>query len=367
MKNKKYKFKIFNFLTILILSYTISYTIEVYTPKGRSVGDSFVSYSMDVESLVYNPADSAWLSSTQLILEYEDLLPGIKKDLSLNRHLLGIVFPMKISNNNYSLGASIFQFKSEIYQEDMFCALASKDITSLLVKDIKKLDEIKIALGLRAKYLSISYPFSNLLSNDPIFNYGREKSVLSFDIGVSYVLKETYYYGLLVNDIFEPNVGLKDNSFLKRKIVLGFAYRYPLTNKDIVLFPSLGVRNYFNRTDLSLGVEVNFKENYFIRATYSSWNTALGLDYNYKDTLYIDYSYVILSELDTIGGHYVSLSYKISSSKNKPYVKEEVEKKQKESLSVENNKTIEKETKTSQEKKTTDTKPSTETKDKKAK
>ncbi|MEO0225212.1 MAG: hypothetical protein ABIL76_09015, partial [candidate division WOR-3 bacterium] len=69
MKNKKNKFQILFNLFIIILLNTISYTIEVYTPKGRSVGDSFVSYSMDVESLVYNPAASAWLNSTQLILE----------------------------------------------------------------------------------------------------------------------------------------------------------------------------------------------------------------------------------------------------------------------------------------------------------
>ncbi|MCS7231307.1 MAG: hypothetical protein RMJ67_04130 [Elusimicrobiota bacterium] len=343
---------IFITISVIILFLNVIYSLETYTSRGRSIGDSFVSYSLGVEALVYNPAASYYIESPEILVEYENLLPSIRKSLSLNRQLLGGVIPVNLKSDKLCIGLSLAQFNSEIYKENIYYALVSKDITPLLLKVPSK--DIKVSLGIKLKYLSFLYPSSELLSSDPLFeNFGREKSVFSFDLGVFYTTKDIYHYGLVINDVLEPNVGIKDISYLKRRVLLGFAYKHNITDKNITLLPSLGVRNYFNRTDISFGCEVIYKNSYFLRGTYSNWNVAVGVGYEYKNLVQINYSYVILNELNTFGGHYVSLNYKFSKPTKEKKISNEVkieEKKQQPTTTLEIKSSTE--TKTQTDKKT---------------
>lgn len=314
--------KILSKILVIILNTNFIYSVELYTAKGRSIGDSFISISDEAESLVYNPAGAVYTEKMDLIIEYEDLLPGIRKNLSLARHLFGGVSFLNLNKEKIYMGLAIAQFATQIYKENIYMILTSKDITSLILKDKNKQKDIKVSLGLRFKYINFMYPQNDLLSSDPLFeNFGREKSIFSLDLGILYTTKEIYYYGFTINDLFEPNIGLQDISYLKRKIILAFAYKYMLPQKKLTLLPSFGLRNYFNKTDFSVGAELTYKESYFLRATYSSWNIAVGVGYEYKNRLQINYSYVILNELEAFGGHYVSLSYKFLPSKIEPVSK----------------------------------------------
>ena len=302
---------------VFTLSSLYLYGTEYFTTRGKAIGDGFVAYSFGCEGLVYNAGGAGlYCDYPEIIVEYDDLLPQIRNSLSLNRQLLGFVFPYNFSSQNFVFGGMFFKFNSDIYNESIYQLLAAKDITNLLVKDKEKLKYIKTSVGLRLKYMEYLYPSNELLENDPVFeNYGRAKSVFSQDLGFLYSNADKYYFGVNIYDLLEPNIVFHQSSQLKRKLILSFAYKYIIEDKNIELVPLVGIRNYFNNTDFSLGVEISYKNSCFIRTNYSSWNVAVGIGYLYQDKLQINYTYVILNELNTTGGHYVSLGYKFVSNK----------------------------------------------------
>lgn len=315
MSNRINSKKLVSLLICLLVSKFV-YSTEYFTTRGKSTGDGFVAYSFGSESLVYNPAGAEFSNYPEIIVEYEDLLPQIRESLTLNRQLLGVIFPYSFGNTKISFGGLFFQFNSDIYKESIYQLSVAKDITNFLVKEEEKLKYIKVALGVRLKYMEYLYPSSELLENDPLFeNNSRVKSVISPDIGVLYSNADKYYFGLTVFDLLEPDIGINQLSKLKRKIILSFGYKYLMEKQSLQLLPLIGVRNYFNKTELSLGVEALYKNSLFLRVNYSSWNTAVGIGYLYKNKLEINYTYVILSELNTTGGHYISLSYRFLSQK----------------------------------------------------
>ncbi len=296
---------------LIICSVSFLYSTEYFTTRGKAIGDGFIAYSFGSESLVYNPAGATFANYPEVIIEYEDLLPEIKGSLNLNRQILGLVFPYNFDSIKINFGGLFFQLNSDIYKESIYQLLIAKDITNLLTKDEDKLKYIKVSIGMRLKYLEYLYPTTELLENDPLFELNsRAKSVISPDLGILYSNANKYYFGLTSFDLLEPNIGINEISKLKRKIVVSFGYKYLMEKQSLQLIPLIGIRNYFNKTELSLGIEMSYKNNLFLRTHYSSWNTAVGVGYLYKNKLELNYTYVILSELNTTGGHYISLIYK---------------------------------------------------------
>jgi hypothetical protein len=309
-------------LLIQILLVVNIYSTEFFSSYGRSTGDGFYAYSLGAESVIYNSAAGLLSETPEVMLEYEDLLKEIRGELNLNRQVFCGVYPYK--PNDVVLGGGIFMFNSDVYKESLYKFIAAKNITSYIIKEEEKQKYITISAGLNLKYMSFQYPQNSLLDSDPLFNNGRVKDVISFDLNLLYTLNKIYYFGLSINDIFEPDIGLKETSLLKRKIILSFGYRY--LKENFVIIPLLGLRNYLNTTEFSAGCEVVYKENYKIRASYSSWSTAVGIGYEYKN-FSLNYSYAIINQLDTSSGHYLSLSYKIGAGEKKN--KEEIIKEQK--------------------------------------
>jgi len=305
MKNK------LKIIWILFIT-TKLFSSEFFSSYGRSLGDGFYAYSLAAESVIYNSAAGLLSETPEIMLEYEDLLKEIRGEINLNRQVFCGVYPYK--PNDVVLGAGIFMFNSEIYKESLYKFIIAKNITSYVIKEKEKRKYITISAGFNLKYMVFQYPQSSLLDSDPLFDSGREKSVLSCDLNLLYTLNKIYYFGLVVTDIFEPDVGLKESSLLKRKVFLSFGYKY--LKENFVIIPLLGIKNYLNTTDFSAGCEVVYKENYKIRASYSNSSTAIGFGFKYKSFSF-NYSYVILNQLDIPSGHYFSLTYSIKETKEK--------------------------------------------------
>jgi len=285
------------------------------------MGNTFIALSDDVNAMYYNPAGLAQLNQSAFGICVGMPWTGLGKDNELEKDTLAnnvISFNYPIKNNIVlGLGMNILSLGS-YYKEN-----------TLIVSGSKKINN-KLMFGLNIKSLSLTYGSDNYTAENPLFiEKGYTKSGLSADIGGIYGINEKIKIGFVLNDILQPDMGLKQVDKIPLGIKLGGLYTTGTLN-NLVDIISKG-----NKFSLQLGIEKWFNQ-FAVRGGFGFGNQeykniSLGASYKIASVLSglsIDYGFSLpLGGISgTIGSHNfnVILQFGKSEKEVKKQVKTQV-------------------------------------------
>lgn len=291
--------------------------------RASALGGNHVSLADDVSALYHNPAGLIHLTRAEFSAQYSKLYIGLDDGSNLGTSFLGAAHPL---HKNYgSIGFGWMRFElSGLYSEDsvQFSYARSGNF-------IKKPWGKKLTLGASLKYMRISYGQTDYTANaldtsgnatgrpDSLFEeFGTSVGALDLDLGFQYKLATNYRLGLMIANLFEPNMALSssDSAPVYRSYKLG------IVNLNETY--SLGLDTMFKKFGKSTDWKVTpfaekcFKEDFAVRGALTMGsrelaNISLGAGYKIDD-LRIDYSFVypLNGIKDTFGNHKISLIFR---------------------------------------------------------
>ena len=248
--------------------------------RAPGMGNAFTSVSDDVSAIYYNPAGLIQLKSQQFLSEYSRFHWRLKDKNEVSSSLIGYVYP----HQRYGYFGIGWTRVSKLYREDTYIISYGRDVIPHL------------SLGLNAKILSSKV------------NGGSSVSGYSMDLGCLYKVAPRVNTSLVLKDITQPDMGLKEKNRIPLSVKIGTAYKYQGLN--IVLDNIYRDKSY----KLHLGAEKRLYDGLLgIRCGSDigedgGRNIALGIGCNYG-LMRLDYGLILpLSGIEgTHGTHRFSL------------------------------------------------------------
>jgi len=317
--------KIVLLLTMLISASCYGSFDQHYgSARPISLGGAFAGLSDTGDAMYYNPAGLAQVTRPEMMGAYSKMYVGLDDNSNLSFGNLSITYPFKrapkYSTDNKTvsgegirsdlgvmgtvgLGVDMFSLDS-YYNETVMGLYYGGRVSNMFL------------VGLGVKYLTIGYGSDAYTAINPVFAGGLTKSAVSFDAGLMALLSSHFSAGLAVKDANSPDMGLKYEDLVSRKITVGGAYR----NTGYNITADVGMDS-LNNTKFSAGGEKWFMNNMLaVRAgfgigsrKYSRINTGFGYE---GENIFLDYAfYYPLSGLsDTYGSHEATFGYRFGSS-----------------------------------------------------
>jgi len=281
--------------------------------RGIGMGNAFVGLADDGYSIYYNPAGLARIDWQELVLDYGKLYWGLDDNSNLGQSFVGYAQSVK---NMGTFGAGWLNFAlSRYYREDTFIFAYGRRISDS--------NRGSLSAGFSLKILSKGFKKTQYTENatnldtgelrgerDPVFANGYSETGFSTDFGILYWLGRHHSFGLTLDDINQPDMGLAEKDRIPLGTKLGYAYRgrnFNMTSdimfkrKDIMF--SAGAEKWFMSRSLALrgGLGVGTRE-------YAS--LSLGASYRYSQLFQFDYSF--LYPLTGISSFYGSHRFSVS-------------------------------------------------------
>ncbi|MBN1621016.1 MAG: LysM peptidoglycan-binding domain-containing protein [Endomicrobiales bacterium] len=168
------------------------------------------------------------------------------------------------------------------------------------------------AYGFNLKLLREQYTIDEYLRLSPVFDYGAKSSISNYsaDIGVIYNILPRLFAGFSVNNINQPDLGLKEKEQLPATIRTGIAWRQrdvkwaiDSVYKDGFWYGSAGLEKWFkNLFAMRGGINIGSR-NYI--------NSSVGFSLSFQ-TVQVDYVFQmpLTGIKDIAGSHRMSLVYR---------------------------------------------------------
>jgi len=264
--------------------------------RGIGMGNAFIGLADDGYSIYYNPAGLGRIDWKELVLDYGKLYWGLDDNSNLGQSFVGYAQSL---NRMGTLGVGWLNFAlTRYYREDTFMLAYGKRISH-------SQGGSSLAAGLNLKVLYKGFEKTIYTENainldtserkggrDPVFENGYSHTGFSTSLGLLYDLGRHHSFGLTLNDINQPNMGLADKDKVALATKLGYAYRarnFNMTSdltfkrRDITI--SAGGEKWFMGKTIALrgGLGIGTRE-------YSS--LSLGASYRYSRLFQFDYSFV---------------------------------------------------------------------------
>jgi len=180
--------------------------------KAAALGGIYVSACDDVSAIYHNPAGLELIPSAEFIAQYSKLYVGLTDNSDLGYSFFGVAQPLK--NNYGTLGFGWLRFAlAGLYTEDTFIISYARE-ASFIKRGLN--------LGVNLKYLKLGYGQDqytmNALDNngnatglpDSLFaTYGNTKNNFDLDLAAQYMPAANYKIGLMIENLFEPNLALQ--------------------------------------------------------------------------------------------------------------------------------------------------------------
>lgn len=308
-----------NLITILVIFIQIiSAHFEDMPVSARIAGlnNSSVALADDIFSSYVNPAGLENLEGIELGFDYNRLLAGLSDGSNISSSLV------LISKKIKQIGSFLAGFRQfgliGYYTENKYTLSYAK---------LLNINSHNINLGVKLNILSKTYSKTDYTENatnlftgsssgkvDPVFSKGYSKTNFSLDIGAIYRLYEKHTFGVLFENLNQPDLGLYQKDILS----LNFKVGYSLRLKD-VKFVSDILLNSFNST-FSLGIEryipLAVKDKIILRGGFAFgerryFNFSLGGSYEFREIFIIHYGFsYLLSGLKNSGSHQASVAVK---------------------------------------------------------
>ncbi len=281
-------------LTILNSNIYASFIFNKYGARASSMGMAYAAVSDDASAPFFNPGGLAQIKQKEAkIMIYYPII----QELSLNTGTASFVYPYK-QYGTFSLswgGMAVW----EMYYENSFIFSYGNNFGFL-------------DYGIGLKYLTISYGEDEYTRANPVFiEYGYSQSAFSIDIGILMPVYKAVKAGLSVQNLNQPDIGLKNKSNVWRKYNLGFAgniYSHTYFN----LNPCIQISLRKSIISFHTGIEALMKHLPISLRTGTDYNSfSIGTGYNIMDQYIIDYGFNFPFNIKgAYGSHCIEMTYK---------------------------------------------------------
>ncbi len=317
---------------LLLLSYCLAPSLHASFEdigagaRASGMANAFTAIADDAYAVYYNPAGLAGLENPEAASSYGKMFMNLSDNSDMGDTNLMFAYPAKFA----SLGFGIKTFSLDgYYAENQYAFSAARRF---------KYFDIGVSLKhMTAEYASTKYA-ANAIDNttglagsvaDPVFASGLSKSGFGVDAGI---LKNAgdFRFGLALQNIVPPDMGLKEEYKLPLRIKTGIALikpRYKLTGE-------------YNKEDavrtFRLGGEFDVLSFFRLRGGFEYGgdiaNISAGASYR-MNLFSFDYAFTLpLGGIEeTLGNHWIGLSVKFGE---RPGQVREAEKKMREAVSA---------------------------------
>lgn len=318
--DKKIEIKRLGF-AIYYLLFTTSCLYAAFEDTGvgaRAVGfnNAFVGLADDVYAIYYNPSGLVRVKQKEFALDYSRLFLGLDDDSVLSNSFVGYTQSFK-NLGAFGLGWTNFTL-SNYYSEDTFIMSYGREIPW-------RLFGLNFNTGINLKYLLLSYGKTLYTENavnlntsqtkgsrDPVFRNGYSKGSLGVDFGLLAAIDNNNSFGVVFNNLNQPDIGLLSRDKVPSSIKFGYSYR----SKELNIVSDLSLKN----NDYTL---VSGAEKWFLRNTLALRgglgigsrqyaDISLGASFVFKGVYQIDYAmkYPLSGVAGTYGSHRITLTLK---------------------------------------------------------
>jgi len=276
--------------------------------RAQGMGNAFTALADDSLAVYYNPGGLGYLRRGQVAFDYSRLYMGLDDGSNISRSFISAAFPLKMTGKKYKVinlgtaGIGISNLSlSGIYTENAFYMSYGKRIKE------------KYSAGVTLKMLNESYMQNNYTAIDPVFNYGVKGSVnaISLDAGALFNFLPRFFFGIALQNINQPNIGITGSEPLPLNFKMGVGYSEKDLKADIDIVSvnkdnsiNAGFEKWIRKQTIAIrsGLEIGSRD---------LKKLSIGGSYNLK-TVLIDYSFTLpLSGIaDTMGIHKFSIVYR---------------------------------------------------------
>lgn len=256
------KISLISIIYFFIISNTDLVTVSLHASfettgigaRATGLSNAFTGDADDVYAIYYNPAGLVQVELPEFSSYYGKLHTGLSDGSNIGNNFFAYAHPLNIGrkfsagdsnlssnlkNNNYigTVGIGYQEFKLDsLYKE-----------TSITLS-YARIFMPKVYVGLSVKSLRVSYGSDMYTQNaislsgrsrggiDPLFDSGRSKRALSYDLGVLYRLNEEIKIGLLLANLNQPDISLKstgDKVNLCSKLGVSGNFSFGKVNVDL--------------------------------------------------------------------------------------------------------------------------------------
>ncbi|MBN2406379.1 MAG: hypothetical protein JXJ19_01670 [Elusimicrobia bacterium] len=291
--------------------------------RPAGMGGAYAAVSDDSNAVFYNPSGLALLNGFDSSYMYSDLYSGTD-GLDMGQYFASAAYPVERIG---SFGISWGRFSSaDEYSEDtavLSCARSLYDLLEMIYPEGTTYD---ILLGANIKYLQHGYVLDERTEDDPVFADGDSKSAVAYDLGIMSVVPlmnmDTVSVGLALNNINQPDVGLKSRDRVPAEVRVGASYKMLELGgaRDVLAALDVSYRDSNNEKvldniNIHCGTEAWFMKNLMgVRAgvNYNGFSSGLSVKKDIsRYCLCLDYAFVWTFRIkDNSGSHRIALSFR---------------------------------------------------------
>lgn len=295
--------------------------------RASGMAQAYCAVSDDVYAVMFNPSGLGQINENQISYTYSRPYLGLDLgEITLNNHFCGLVYPVK-AWGSFGLSWKNFQV-TEVYQQNIFILSYGSLLNQLLFDLLKP----SIYSGVNIKYLYHQYSLDSRTKDDPLFHESTGRGNIAIDIGFLFhdfiSSLPNLGLGLTIQNINQPDLGLKEYDPVYQEYCLGLSYILPnfILSKvktqfylekersmdTILLALDLKYRN--NEFLFQTGIEFNFwKRLLRIRMGYNTTQLSLGMGSSFilnKHQFLFDYSLSLPHNIEqSYGTHSGTLSF----------------------------------------------------------
>jgi hypothetical protein len=188
-----------------------AFQLPIASPESAAMANASMTSSRDSASLFVNPAQLAGTRHADFYFMHNQMYAGMAGVGSIGQSFLSAAAPSRLGT--FAFGVGTFQ-AAGLMQE-----------RTIAVTYARRLGK-RLEAGVTGKqlYHGFSSAGDPLAANDPVFNNGRGKSALTFDLGLSAKVSQPLRVGVVVRNANSPDVGLAVEDRVPREIQAGAAY-----------------------------------------------------------------------------------------------------------------------------------------------
>ncbi|MDT8286888.1 MAG: type IX secretion system membrane protein PorP/SprF, partial [Elusimicrobiales bacterium] len=271
-------------------------------PRATAMAGAYAAQSEGVSSVFYNPAGVIGVSRYEVLLAQQTLFMGLTDGSSISRNAIAFGSPLTFGGSYW--GTAAF-------------ALDTLSLDSLYTESRMRLAwayplKERLWIGVALANMSVSYGSDEYTAANPVLSEGSGISAMALDIGVIHSGKKADF-GLSIQNANEPDLGIKYENTVARKITMGAALKFQSftlgtdlsfgggdlrlkTGSEFPLIRSAGENTLKARAGLAVG-----SRDY--RALTTGFGYAMG---SYR--IEYSFSYPLSGLADTMGSHQFGLS-----------------------------------------------------------
>ncbi len=278
---------------------------QEYTGSARvlGLGGTYIAISDDSDGMYYNPAGLGTIKRMEIGTSYGKLYLNLKDRSDLSEGSVGIVYPVRKKDEKSfhigTFGLSVRYFSlAGLYNENTVGLYYGRKMLKLLY------------IGGGLKIFNLVYGKDAYTDVNPVFTNTNSKTNIGIDFGLMSHIAKDFVIGFKIENINQPDIGLKYNDPVPIKLGTGLIYktRSLVAGSDLTFQHGLLV--------LNAGIEKVFFRYFKLRGgfgigskNYRRLNTGFGYE---SKNIFIDWGmYYPLSGIQaTYGTHKLSFGYR---------------------------------------------------------